>query len=155
GNVYVAAGNYSIRKITAAGEVTTLPNPPGTYLYTPGGVAVDSAGNVYVADTGNAAIRKITAAGVMTTLAGAAGLSGSTDGVGTAARIGDAHGLAVSSAGNIYVADSVRIRRATLTGALTTFVGSSSGSMDGTGAGAQFYSPRGVAVDGTGNIYVA
>ena len=72
----------------------------------PSGVAVDSAGNVYVADTGNHTIRKVTPAGVVTTLAGLAGSSGSADGTGSAARFNYPSGVAVDSAGNVYVADT-------------------------------------------------
>ena len=72
----------------------------------PVGVAVDSAGNVYVADTDNHTIRKVTPAGVVTTLAGLAGSSGSADGTGSAARFNDPYGVAVDSAGNVYVADT-------------------------------------------------
>jgi hypothetical protein len=69
-------------------------------------VAVDSAGNVYVADYGNHAIRKVTSAGVVTTLAGSAGTSGSTDGTGATARFYHPLGVAVDSARNVYVVDS-------------------------------------------------
>ena len=66
---------------------------------------MDSAGNVYVADTGNHTIRKVTPAGVVTTLAGLAGSLGSADGTGSAARFNYPAGVAVDSAGNVYVAD--------------------------------------------------
>ena len=119
GNVYVAdTDNYTIRKITPGGVVTTtlaglagqLGSADGTgsaarFNY-PIGVAVDSAGNVYVADTGNYTIRKITPAGVVTTLAGSAGQIGSADGTGSAARFFFPYGVAVDSAGNVYVADT-------------------------------------------------
>jgi NHL repeat len=71
----------------------------------PNGVAVDSAGNVYVADDGNNTIRKVTCAGVVTTLAGLVGSLGSADGTGSAAQFSDPRGVAVDSAGNVYVAD--------------------------------------------------
>jgi len=116
-NVYVADyRNHTIRKITPAGEVTTLAGlaaSPGSIDATgsaarftnPHGVAVDGAGNVYVADLGNHLIRKITSAGVVTTLAGSAGNVGSADGTGIAARFNAPGGVALDGAGNLYVAD--------------------------------------------------
>ena len=96
GNLYVAdAGNHTIRNVTPAGVVTTVAGVAGssgsidrtdTRFYQPFGVTVDSAGNVYVADTGNNTIRKITPRGVVSTLAGLALSSGSADGIGSAAR---------------------------------------------------------------------
>ena len=74
-------------------------------FYNPYGVAVDSAGNIYVADSGNHTIRKITPGGVVTTLAGLAGSRGNDDGTGSDARFYDPYDIAVDSAGNIYVAD--------------------------------------------------
>jgi hypothetical protein len=74
-------------------------------FYYPSGVAVDSSGNVYVADQLNYTIRKVTPAGVVTTLAGLARSSGSRDGTGSAARFGMPYGVAVDSAGSVYVAD--------------------------------------------------
>ena len=115
GTVYVAdTGNVCVRKITPDGVVTTLAVPGGgifggAQLYSPRGVAVDAAGTVYVSDTGNEdgdhnGIRKITSAGVVTTLAG--GTYGYADGTGTAAKFREPLGIAVDSAGVVYVADS-------------------------------------------------
>ena len=168
GNVYVAdEGNHRIRKITAAGEVSTLAgsgtagfsNAVGTTAQfdSPGGVAVDAAGNVYVADSGNHRIRKITAAGVVSTLAGS-GVASFLDGTGAASRFDSPRGVAVDAAGNVYVADTVnnRIRKITAGGVVTTLAGSAvAGFLDGTGAAAQFFNPSGVAVDAAGNVYVA
>ena len=171
GNVYVAdQGNEEIRKITPSGVVTTLAGSAGHYgslngtgsaarFDDPMGVAVDSAGNVYVADQGNEEIRKITPSGVVTTLAGSAGQQGSLDGTGSAARFRSPTSLAVDSAGNVYVADGENdeIRKITPSGVVTTLAGSAgqTGSSDGTGNAARFSYPDGVALDNAGNVYVA
>ena len=122
----------------------------------PSGVAVDGAGNVYVADTVNHRIRKITTSGVVSTLAGS-GTSGYTDGTGTSAQFKHPIGVAVDGAGNVYVADQEnhRIRKITTSGVVSTLAGSTYGYTDGTGTSAQFDYPIGVAVDGAGNVYVA
>jgi surface antigen/pimeloyl-ACP methyl ester carboxylesterase len=171
GNVFVAdQGNYTIRKVTPAGVVTTLAGSAGNQGSADGtgsaarfrglsGVAVDSAGNVFVADTGNDTIRKVTPAGVVTTLAGSAWNGGSADGTGSAARFYEPYGVAVDSAGNVFVADTGNqtIRQVTPAGMVTTLAGSvgNSGSADGTGSAARFYCPYGVAVDSAGNVFVA
>jgi sugar lactone lactonase YvrE len=168
GNTYVGEeGNHLIRKITSAGVVTTLAgsgssgsaNGTGTEasFNHPMGVAVDGSGNVYVAERSNHLIRKITSAGVVTTFAGS-GSEGSADGTGTAASFNEPQDVAVDGSGNMYVADHTnnRIRKITSAGVVTTLAGSGSeGSADGTGTAASFYYPAGVAVDGSGNVYVA
>jgi sugar lactone lactonase YvrE len=120
-------------------------------------VAVDSSGNVYVADYGNNMIRKITSAGVVTTLAGSSTTSGSADGTGTAASFNNPMGVAVDSSGNVYVADGNNmIRKITSAGVVTTLAGTiAGGSANGTGTAASFNNPTGVAVDSSGNVYVA
>ena len=172
GNLYVVErGNNTIRKITSAGVVTTLAGLPGgdegstdgigsaARFAEPKGLAVDNAGNVYVADSNNSTIRKVTPAGSVTTLAGSAGMNGSADGVGTTARFNNPGGLAVDSATNIYVADTWNhtIRKVTRARVVTTLVGlaGSSGSADGIGNAARFNYPSGIAVDRAGNLYVA
>lgn len=170
-NMYVAdATDHSIRKITADGTVTTFAGKGGSYGSTngtgtaalfnsPRGIATDSAGNVYVADTANKIIRKITSVGVVTTIAGTAGMGGSLDATGTAARFNNPTGIAVDSSGNLYVIDSesCTLRKITPAGVVTTLAGTSGviGAADGTGAAASFKVPYDVAVDATGNIYVS
>src|SRR5207248_7236926 len=88
----------------------------------PAGVAVDSAGNVYVANRGNSTIRKVTAGGAVTTLAGLAGDEACEDGTGSAAHFDYPKGVAVDGAGNVYVADTFcnTIRKVTPTGGVKT-----------------------------------
>lgn len=171
GNVYVAdSGNSTIRKITAAGVVTTLAGIAGmpgdadgtggaAQLADPEGVAVDDAGNVYVADSFNRTIRVITPSGAVTTLAGSPGALGSADGTGADASFYIPTGVAVDGAGNVYVTDTgnFNIRKITAGGSVSTLAGTTGvgGSADGVGPAAQFNRPIGIAVDGAGNVYVA
>jgi hypothetical protein len=169
GNLYVPEANHTVRKVTAAGVVTTFAGSAGhngstdgtgaaARFFFPGGAAADAGGNVYVAD-GNNTIRKITPAGVVTTLAGSSDTTGSTDGTGSAARFAGPASLAADHAGNVYVADqpSNTIRKITPAGVVTTFAGLADveGKTDGTGNGARFDFPAGVATDSSGNVYVA
>ena len=175
GIIYVAdMGNHLIRKITTTAVVTTVAGGgvggtnPGTANGTgtaatfsqPQGVAVDSAGNIYVADTNNNLIRKITSTTlVVTTFAGGGGgtLNGTADGTGTAARFIHPIGLAVDSVGNIYVADAGnnRIRKITPGAVVTTFAGGVAGYAKGMGTNAKFNIPYGITVDSAGKVYVA
>jgi sugar lactone lactonase YvrE len=117
-NIYVSdSANDTIRKITPSGAVSTLAGLPGyagstdgngndARFWNPQGLVIDNKENIYVADTGNNTVRKITPMGVVTTLAGLAGASGATDGIGNEARFNSPGGVAVDSAGNVYVADT-------------------------------------------------
>jgi hypothetical protein len=121
-------------------------------------VALDSAGNIFVADSGNYTIREISTAGIVSTVAGLAGTTGHVDGTGSVARFKDPENIAIDSANNIYVADGAGnvIRKLTEAGVVTTFAGSGiSGAQDGTGLSATFNNPTGIAVDAQGNVYVA
>ncbi len=169
GNVYVAELlNNKIRKITPDGVVTTLAGSgsqgyadgPGAVasFKLPFGLAVDSSGNVYVADTGNALIRKISPDGEVTTFAGTENRGGQVDGPRTSVSFGHPEGIAVDSAGNFYIADyySNRIRKISADGIVTTLAGTGlSGHADGPASAASFALPSGVAVDSFGNLYVA
>ena len=143
----------------------------GARFYSPNGIAVDGAGNLYVADTGNDTIRMISPGLVagqtqwrVTTIAGLAGAAGSVDGTNGTARFNLPAGLAVDGAGNLFVADNanrtIRILRPSAAGGQTNWVvatiaglAGSPGGTDGTGAAARFYNPFGIAADGTGNLY--
>jgi sugar lactone lactonase YvrE len=169
GNVYVAdTGNNTIRLITPAGVVATLAGSAGNTgsangsastasFNGPIGVAVDGSGNIYVADTGNNLIRKISGSTV-STLAGSGSL-GHADGTGSGASFANPAGIAVDASGNVYVADegSDEIREITPGGVVSTIAGKAQtpGFANGTGTNAQFNHPEGVAVDASGNVYVA
>ena len=175
GNIYVAdANNSTIRKITPAGVTSTLAGLAGhdgsadgvgdqARFFFPKGVAVDSLGNVYVVDSNNYTIRMVTSGGKVTTIAGQAGVAGSADGAGSAARFDFPIGIALDGDSILYVADGVdnTIRKIVLApGALavvSTFAGTpgQSGNVDGTGSAARFTAPSGVAVDSLGNVFVA
>jgi len=174
GNLYIADEHYSrIRKVSPAGTITTVAGTgymgfsgdggPATAasLSGPYGVAVDAAGNIYVADTRNSRIRKVSPAGTITTVAGNGSPFFSGDGgPATAAALDRPYGVAVDPAGNVYVADTgnSRIRKVSPAGTITTVAGNGTSSFYGDGGpatAASLYAPGGVAVDAAGNIYVA
>jgi sugar lactone lactonase YvrE len=166
--VYVADwANDLIRKISPDGKVYTIAgngnrgakngNGSSASFYLPGGIALDSIGNMYVADTYNNLIRKISPTGVVTTLAGKTA-RGSANGQGPAATFSHPTGIAVDREGNVYVADvgNNRIRKINPSGMVTVFAGSGvPGSENGRDTLASFNRPYGVAVDQSGNIFVA
>ena len=123
----------------------------------PSGLAVDRAGNVYVADTGNNTVRKVTPSGAVTTLAGLAGVSGHDDGAG--ALFSGPTGLALDSDANLYVADTGNstIRKISPTGVVTTVAGLTgiAGLKNGVGGEVFFNQPEALALDASGNLYVA
>jgi sugar lactone lactonase YvrE len=168
GNYYVAdAYNNRIRKVTAAGVVTTISGtnfqgniggPVATATFgAPFGIAMDSHGNLFITTLWNT-IREITPAGIVSIFAGdSLGNPGSTDGTGTAARFNTPVGITIDANDNIFVADAQNrsIRKITPAGVVTTFAGGGpSGSADGTGTAASFNEPWGLGKDANGNIYV-
>ena len=171
GTLYVTdTGNDTIRTISAAGIVATLAGSPqqvgsadgagsAARFSSPLGIAVDSGGNIYVADSGNQTVRKVTPSGIVSTLAGSPGQSGSADGIGTAARFKSPSGIAVDSAGNVYVADTGNdtVRRISPSGVTTTVAGQAAqpGSANGFGTAATFNGPTAVVVDSSGDVFVA
>jgi len=170
GNVYIAdSSNQTIRKITPTGVVTTLAGTAGlggsadgtgsnARFSSPSAIAIDSNGVLYIADSGNNTIRKISTAGTVSTLAGTAGQRGSVDSTGSSARFDHPTGIAVDRLGTVYVSDSYNhtVRKITTSGAVTTLAGSADliGSTDGTGSTARFYFPGALAVDTSLNVYV-
>jgi sugar lactone lactonase YvrE len=169
GNLYVAdAGNHRIRKITPAGDVTTIAgdtsgNANGPALSagfkSPYGLAVAPNGDLYVADTGNNAIRKLSG-GVVTTVAGGP-TKGLVDEVGEAAQFNQPFSLALDGSGNLYVADAGNhaIRKIDLSDparpVVSTLAGGSLGARDGALADARFNTPNDLAFGPDGNLYVA
>jgi len=147
------------------GTVTTLAGSTAGYKDATGAaaqfkrmcdMAVDAAGNVYVADTGNNRIRKISPDGVTTTLAG--GTAGFANGQGAAARIRNPRGIILDASGNLYVVDTGNhaIRKVTPDGTVSTLAGSGgTGYVNGTGTAAMFQSPWNLTFGPGGHLYVA
>ncbi len=172
GHVYVVdTNNHTVRRITPAGVVTTIAGVAGSRgsadgrgaaarFNTPWGLALDSLGTLYVADTSNATIRRIAVDGVVSTPAGLAGAFGATDGIGSVARFYAPVALAVDQAGNVYVADAIgsTVRKLSSGNVVTTYAGTATvpGSADGPALTvARFEQPSGLAVDRSGAVYVA
>ena len=150
------------------GDVTTLAGEAGVsgssdgsgtsaHFNYPGGVTTDVAGNVFVADTNNNLIRRITPAGSVTTWAGS-GARGSADGNGAAAQFRSPRGIVSDGSDGLYVTDTSNylVRHIDSARNVTTVAGLArvQGSTDGMGIAARFGSPRGIAVDAVGNVYV-
>nr|ABK64062.1 conserved hypothetical protein [Janthinobacterium lividum] len=179
GNVYVSDSNpglqlNGVRKITPAGEVTTITGSNAGIGVTDGlasearfagpqAIALHSDGTLFVADTGNQLIRRVSAVGVTSTLAGNPGhgsFLSSGDGTGAQATFAQPAGIVVGSDGVAYIADAFRntIRRVGNDGVVTTLAGSyenRSQPTDGQGAKAGFSSTNGIAIDGNATLYVA
>lgn len=171
-NLYVAdATNNTIHKVVlSTGVASRLAGSPGALGSTdgtgtaarfraPAGLALDAAGNLYVADSGNSTVRKITAAGVVTTVAGSATANGSADATGSAAHFSAPVDISFAPSGVIYVADSGNhaIRQITAAGVVTTIAGlaGAQGVTDGGSTIARFNAPTGLAVAGSGQVVIS
>ncbi len=164
GNIYVTEyGNHTVRKITPAGQVSTLvggfngfADGTGTdaKLFRPTDIIMGVDGFLYVADSWNNRIRKVSLAGVVTTFAG--GSSGFVDGMGNAAKFNKPSGLTTDADGNIYVADleNQSIRKITTAGVVSTLAGGTEGYNNGTGSSAQFKDPRAIVLSNNNELMV-
>jgi uncharacterized protein (TIGR03437 family) len=174
GNLFIADTlNAKVRKVSTSGVITTVAgNGTAGYggdgsaaasaqLNLPIGVAVDSSGNLYIADFGNSRVRKVSASGAITTVAGSGSFGYSGDGGPAAkAQLNGPQGVAVDTAGNLYIADTENnlIREVTPGGLIATVAGSGVAGYSGDGGpatSAQVGNPVGLAVDAAGNIFTA
>ncbi|HTB12766.1 MAG TPA: NHL repeat-containing protein [Bryobacteraceae bacterium] len=175
GNIYIAdLLNNRVRMVTPTGTISTyagngIPGFGGdggaatnAQLNQPSGLAIDSSGNLYIADSNNAVVRMVNTQGVISTVAGTGGVGGYSGdgGAATKATLLAPIGVAVDSSSNIYIADYygwIREVNAS-TGVISTIAGNGTNGYTGDGGSAtsaQFYNPIGVAVDSSGNVYVA
>ena len=174
GNVYIADWlNSVVREVTPKGIINTIAGN-GTQGYSgdggpatsaqlsfPNGLAIDSYGNVYIADSANNVIREVTTDGNINTIAGNNTLGYSGDGgAATSAQLYGPYGVAVDSAGDLYISDSGNqvIREVLASGTIVTVGGNHYPGYSGDGgnvSGAQFNYPKGLAIDAAGNLYVA
>jgi len=167
GNIDIADTlNHRIRQIDPDGGVTTLAGSFGrdaadgenATFDLPAGIALDTSGNLYIADSGDDMVRKMNRLNQVSSLAGQAGVTGANNGNGSDALFNNPWDVAVDSGGNVYVADMANnmIRKIDPKGEVKILAGGTTpGSADGTGTSASFNHPMGVAVDSTGNVYVA
>ncbi|HUI57792.1 MAG TPA: protease pro-enzyme activation domain-containing protein [Bryobacteraceae bacterium] len=170
GNLYIADTiNERIRKVNVAGTIITIAGSgdvgysgdggpaPSAHFYGPEGVALDASGNVYVTDSGNARIRVVSASGVVTTLVGGSIGDG---GWGVFGALNQPYGVARDNAGNTYIADAYnnRVRKVSANGAISTVAGTGAlgfAGDNGPATSAKLFYPTGVALDASGNLYIA
>jgi sugar lactone lactonase YvrE len=158
GNFIVYAGTYATCGFSGDGGAAS-----SAELGHPEDVALDGAGNLYIADAANGLIRKVDRGGTITTVAGSTGQSNSFSGDGgpaTSAGLSDPNGVALDSAGNLSIADTNnnRVRKVDLGGIITTVAGSNQAGYSGDGGAAtsaELNTPFGVRVDAAGNLFIA
>ncbi|MEU7227155.1 NHL repeat-containing protein [Streptomyces chrestomyceticus] len=174
GNLYIAERNSNrVRKVTPGGIITTVAGngqagyvsdggpATATQLYSPASVAVDDAGNIYIADMNNHRIRKVDTRGIITTVAGNGQAGYTSDGgPATATQLYTPHGVAVDGQGNLYIAEwnNHRIRKVDTNGIITTVAGNGQagyGSDGGPATATKLYYPGGVEADRNGNLFIA
>ncbi len=173
GNVYVSdLRNNVVRKVAKDGSISNFAgtgtagfggdggNATAAQLNGPAGLAVDGSGSVYIADTQNNRVRKVTAQGVISTVAGTGTAGSSGDGGSAAsAQLNTPYGVALDSASNLYIAEFGGNKVRKVSGSnISTFAGTGTAGYGGDGAqaaAAQLNGPQAVAVDGSGNVYIA
>lgn len=163
-NIYLShSDRHTVMRYTAGAPALILAgvdNVAGLtagLLSRPAGLARDREGNLFVADSGNHCIRRISASGMMTTVAGVPGAAGAVDGPPLTARFSFPDAIVVDAAGNLYVSEAQHTIRRITANPVTTIAGQAGtpGSEDGPGAAARFNEPAGLALDASGNLYVA
>jgi len=175
GNLFIGdSGNNRIRKVSTNGIITTIAGGASSYstigdggpaasasLSDPVGIALDASGNIFIADFGNQRIRLVSTSGIITTVAGngVAGFSGD-GGLATSAQLFYPWGVAVDKSGNLLIADSSnqRIRKVSTSGVISTVAGNGTQGFSGDGGlatNAQLSGPVGIAVDASGNLFIA
>jgi trimeric autotransporter adhesin len=155
GNFFIT-DDFRIRKVSTSGIITTVAgNGTGGFsgdggtamnarLDLPQGIAVDSAGNLFIADNQNHRVRKVSTSGIITTLPGTVGLAGPT-------------GIAVDDAGNLFIVDNYRVKKVSPNGTITTVAGNGTDGFSGDGGPATNapLTATSVAVDRAGNLFIA
>lgn len=170
GDVFIAASGQRIYEVTPSGTLSYVagngsygaPTPgPATSsdLFSPQGLAVDSAGDLYISDTGSNRILKVTPSGTLSVIAGNGGSGAPTPGPATSSELQQPEGIAVGSAGDVFIADTYNgdVEKVTPSGTLSIVAGTGSfgAPTAGPAASSRLYAPRGVAVDSAGNLYIA